>query len=132
MKARNDPRHRRRQKLIEKLFAFSFRPKDKKISPKNLIKPIIDSLPTVDKKIAKAAPEFPLERLNRIDLAILRLAIFELLIEKKEPPKVIIDEAIELAKEFGSESSPGFINGALGAIVNNLKLTIKSRKSVDN
>ncbi|MDD3679494.1 MAG: transcription antitermination factor NusB [Candidatus Shapirobacteria bacterium] len=118
MKARNDPRHHRRQKIIKNLFAFSFNP-NKKINHQNLIRPIIDHLPTIDKKITIAAPDFPLEGLNRIDLAILRLATFELLIKKSEPPKVIIDEAIELAKEFGSENSPGFINGALGTIMNN-------------
>ncbi len=126
MKARNDPRHQRRQKIIKRLFAYSFKGKNKKISQNNLIRPIVDQLVKIDKKIVKAAPEFPLERLNRIDLAILRLAVFELLIEKKEPIKVIIDEAIELAKEFGSENSPGFINGALGAVINNLGLKVKN------
>jgi transcription antitermination factor NusB len=126
MKARNDPRHQRRQKIVKRLFAYSFKGKNKKISQNNLIRPIVDQLVKIDKKIVKAAPEFPLERLNRIDLAILRLAVFELLIEKKEPIKVIIDEAIELAKEFGSENSPGFINGALGAVINNLGLKVKN------
>ena len=54
-------------------------------------------------------------------MAILRLAVFELMIGKKEPPKVIVDEAIELAKEYGGDKSPGFVNGALGKIVGNLK-----------
>jgi len=126
MKARNDPRHQRRQKIIKRLFAYSFQGKTSKINRRNLIKPIVDQLLVVDKTITKAAPEFPLERLNRVDLAILRLAVFELIIEKKEPPKVIIDEAVELAKEFGSENSPGFINGALGAIIKSKKITVKN------
>ena len=67
--------------------------------------------------IAKAAPEWPIEKLNKSDLAILRLAVYELTIEKKEPVKVIIDEAIELAKELGSENSSSFVNGVLGTIV---------------
>lgn len=126
MKARSDPRHQRRRKIIKKLFAYSFQNQDQKINSKNLIWPIVDQLAVIDKQIAQAAPDFPLERLNRIDLSILRLAVFELLVEKKEPPKAIIDEAIELAKEFGSENSPGFINGALGAIINNSNLIIKN------
>jgi len=126
MKTRNDPRHRRRREIVKKLFAFSFQTKNQKINSKNQIKPIINNLPTINKEVGKAAPEFPLERLNRIDLAILRLAVFELLIESKEPTKVIIDEAVELAKEFGSENSPAFINGALGAIVKSSKLKIKN------
>ena len=118
MKAQNDPRHKRRQKIVKALFSFSFTPKDKKVNARNLIRPIVDKLPIIDQKIAIAAPEFPIERLNRVDLAVLRLAVFELIVEKKEPPKVVIDEAIELAKELGSENSPSFINGALGAILN--------------
>ena len=52
-------------------------------------------------------------------MAILRLAVYELLIEKTEPANVIIDEAIELAKEFANDTSPAFINGALGNILKN-------------
>lgn len=71
----------------------------------------------LDEKIQSAAPEWPVDKIAKIDLAILRLAIYELLIEKKEPPKVIIDEAIELAKEFGNDNSPKFVNGVLGTIL---------------
>lgn len=70
----------------------------------------------IDEFIKKAAPEFPVDKINKVDLAILRLAVYELIVEKKEPPKVIIDEAIELAKEYGGDTSPQFINGALGNI----------------
>ena len=69
----------------------------------------------LDDKIKKAAPAWPVDKLNRIDLAILRLAVYELT-QSKTPPKVIIDEAVELAKEFGAESSPSFVNGVLGTI----------------
>ena len=79
--------------------------------------PIIANLKSIDSEINISAPEWPLERINKIDLAILRLAIYELLLEKSQPPKVIIDEAIELAKEFGAESSAPFINGVLGDIL---------------
>lgn len=64
----------------------------------------------------EAAPKWPIEKINRIDLAILRLAVWELFYKRKTPPKVAIDEAIELAKEFGAENSPSFINGVLGTI----------------
>ncbi len=77
----------------------------------------MSNLDFIDKEITSSAPEWPLERINKIDLAILRLAVYELLIQKKEPPKVIIDEAVELAKEFGSENSAAFINGVLGNIL---------------
>lgn len=73
----------------------------------------------IDELIKNAAPEWPLDKISRIDLAILRLATFELTIEKKEPPKAVIDEAIEIAKEYGNPNSPGFINGVLGTILKN-------------
>jgi len=70
----------------------------------------------LDKEIATSAPQWPIDKLNRIDLSILRLATYEM-INSDTPPKVIIDEAVELAKEFGGESSPSFINGVLGDIL---------------
>lgn len=77
-------------------------------------KEIYKNRSSIDGFIKKAAPEFPVDKINKIDLAILRLAVYEMQVEKKEPSKVIIDEAIELAKEYGGETSPQFINGALG------------------
>lgn len=113
MKNPLDPRHKKRQKTIEDLFKQSFHNQPIYIETKK----ILANLEVVDNNIKKAAPQFPIDKINKIDLAILRLAIFELLIEKKEPPKVIIDEAIELAKEYGGQSSSSFINGALGNII---------------
>lgn len=115
MKTSLDPRHKKRQHIIEELFKIEFH--KQKISPET--QKILDVIPTIDDTIQKAATDFPLEKINKVDLAILRLAVYELLVEKKEPPKVIIDEAIELAKEYGGDSSPAFINGALGNVVQN-------------
>lgn len=112
MKTIHDPRHKRREKIIKKLYEYSF---DKVGDVPKKIAPIVKNLPKIDKLISQAAPEWPVNKLNKIDLAILRLAIFELAVEKKNPPKVIIDEAVELGKQYGSENSPKFINGALGS-----------------
>lgn len=109
MKTPLDPRHQRRQKAIEDLFKIDFH----KQSVGQYAERIIAKIDFIDTNIQKAAPEFPIEKINKVDLAILRLAAFELLVEKKEPPKVIIDEAIELAKEYAGSTSPSFINGAL-------------------
>lgn len=80
-----------------------------------LVQKILKQKGKIDKKIQEAAPQWPIENLNRIDLAILRLAVYEL--ENGDtPPKVVIDEAVELAKEYGSESSSSFVNGVLGTI----------------
>ena len=113
MKTSQDPRHKHRQELMDKLFALSF--DSQQIHPD--IQPMISTLPAIDEKIRAAAPEWPIDKIARIDLAVLRLAVFEMTVEKKEPPKVIIDEAIELAKEFGNEHSSQFVNGVLGTIL---------------
>lgn len=124
MKTPFDPRHQKRQEAVQTLFAWGFQEKPTK---NELAKTIIANLEKLDKLIIEAAPQWPLEQINRIDLAILRLAVYELEISQKEPLKVIIDEAVELAKEFGSESSPAFVNGVLGKIVK--KETNESRES---
>lgn len=112
MKTAQDPRHQRRIDLMQKLFAASFGNK-----PDPEILHIWNSLSIIDPHITQSAPEWPLEKIAKTDLAILRLACYELLQEKETPTKVVIDEAVELAKAFGNQTSPGFINGALGAIV---------------
>lgn len=99
---------------MEALFSYEFKKRRKDYE----IQPIIDALPILDKKIESVAPEWPIDKIAKIDLAILRLAIFELTHEKAAPDKVIIDEAVELAKAYGGEGSAKFINGALGAIIN--------------
>lgn len=114
MKTPHDPRHLKRIRAMQDLFAWAFS-QDKKLKTQNL--ELIKHLPEIDEKIKKAAPTWPLDKINKIDLSILRLAVFELIIVKDAPYKVVVDEAVELAKEFGTESSSGFINGALGNII---------------
>lgn len=116
MKKASDPRHLNRREAVKSLFSWSF----KEQTVKNpLALKVVQGVKEINEIIRKNAPLWPLEQINRLDLAILRLAVFELAIEKKEPEKVIIDEAVELAKEFGGESSPAFINGVLGAVLEN-------------
>ncbi len=120
MKTSSDPRHLARISAVKALFSLGFDQKSKikdKLAGKVILK-----LKKIDKLIAAAAPEWKIDKINRIDLAILRLAVWELAIDKKNPQKAIIDEAIELAKLFGSESSPGFVNGVLGTIYANTKV----------
>lgn len=111
MKTASDPRHKERQKLVQELFAWDAN-KNQAISEK--ANSIIKFVAEIDSSIKDCAPEWEINRINQIDLAILRLGIFELVIEPIIPAKVVIDEAVELAKEFGNETSPAFINGALG------------------
>lgn len=83
-------------------------------------KTIIPHIQKIDKLIAEAAPTWPTEKINKIDLAILRLATSELVRvagNQSAPPKVIVDEAVEIAKVYGADSSPSFINGVLGKLI---------------
>ena len=112
MKTAHDPRHKIRRNAVKSLFAQSF---TKQPTLTILAKKVSKNFKDLDKLIEKSAPAWPIDNLNKIDLAILRLSIYELL-NDKTPPKVIIDEAVELGKEFGGESSPSFINGVLGTI----------------
>ncbi len=83
-----------------------------------LVNGVKKRLPQIDKIIEKSAPEWPIDQITIVDRNVLRIGLFELLYENKEevPPKVAINEAIELAKTFGGESSGKFINGVLGTV----------------
>jgi transcription antitermination protein NusB len=111
MKTATDPRHLKRREAVKILFAETFTRQPR--TP--LVEAILKQKTKIDKLIEKAAPAWPINNLNKIDLAILRLAVYELK-NGDTPPKVIIDEAVELAKEYGSESSSSFINGVMGKI----------------
>jgi N utilization substance protein B len=117
MKTSYDPRHKRRQHIIQEIFSTEFH--DQHVGKES--QEILKHTEFLDTQIQKAAPDFPVDKINKVDLAILRLAIYELLIEKNAPQNVIIDEAVELAKEFANETSPAFINGVLGHIITKIK-----------
>lgn len=81
-----------------------------------LVKGIMEKHAAIDATISKFAPDWPLERITTADRNVLRIGTFELLFDPQIPSKVAINEAIELAKTFGGESSGKFVNGVLGAI----------------
>jgi len=81
-----------------------------------LVEGVLQNKSELDALIKKFAPAFPPEQMSIVDRNILRLAIFEILFNDKTPFKVAINEAVELAKAFGSDSSPRLINGVLGSI----------------
>lgn len=84
----------------------------------NLVKGALEHITEIDEVIARAAPQWPLDQIAMVDRNVLRLGLFELMWgdHTAVPPKVAINEAIELAKSFGGESSGRFINGVLGTI----------------
>jgi N utilization substance protein B len=96
-----------------------------------LAKGVIKNQDKIDPLIEKCAPEWPLDQVTVIDRNILRLGIYELLFGNYEevPPKVAINEAIELAKSFGGESSGRFVNGVLGTIYRELGEPMKDDES---
>lgn len=83
-----------------------------------LVTGVIEYLEKIDKIIEKAAPQWPIDQINIIDRNVLRIGLYELLFGNKKavPPKVAINEAIELAKSFGGESAGRFVNGVLGTV----------------
>ena len=84
---------------------------------------MVKKITSIDKIIAKAAPEWPIDQITIVDRNVLRIGLYELLYGNKEdvPPKVAINEAIELAKTFGGESSGKFINGVLGTVFSEIE-----------
>ena len=82
-----------------------------------LVQGVLKNKSKIDEVIGRFAPSFPVAQMSVIDRNILRIAIFEILMDNNTPVKVAINEAIELAKTFGSDSSPRLINGVLGSIV---------------
>ncbi len=83
---------------------------------RDLVQGVIQNREQIDQNIRDFAPAWPLEQISVVDRNILRLAIFEILLDNKIPVKVAINEAVELAKTFGSDNSSRFINGVLGSI----------------
>ncbi len=136
MKRATDPRHLARVLALQELFSKDFNKEsiNTDIIPlaelieldeiteydtelyEKIKEGVLDNTTEIDSIITKYAPAWPLDQIKLVDLQILRIAIFEGFIGKITPPKVALDEAIEIAKEFGGETSSKFINGVLGAI----------------
>lgn len=114
-----DKRHQRRVDIIQKLFSLTFEGiQERDISSDDpQLADLISHIKDIDGLIQAHAPRYPLADIARVDLSILRLGLYELLYEKNNPPKVVIDEAVRLAKEYGNERSYSFINGVLGSVL---------------
>ena len=84
---------------------------------RNLLYGVLQHRATLDAIIQQIAPEWPIEQMAPVDRNILRISAYEIIFDKSTPPKVAINEAVELAKLFGSDSSSRFINGVLGTLL---------------
>lgn len=101
--------------LAERMKGATLAPEDAKFI-ENRLAGVAKEIEKIDEGIEKAAPEWPIEQVALIDLAILRFSVYELLFCEDVPPKVAIDEAVELGKTYGGDNSSKFINGVLGTI----------------
>ncbi len=86
---------------------------------KVLVHGVLDKSPELDAVLQPIAPEWPIDQIARMDRLVLRMGLYELMHEQDVPPKVVINEAVELAKAFGGENSSKFINGVLGTVLRN-------------
>jgi len=121
VKNKFDPRHLKRIKNIQALFAWGCGGIESKTEE---FDEIIKFIPEIDAKIKRNAPKWPIDKINKIDLSVLRYTLWELFYLKKNPPKVVIDEAIEIAKEYGTENSFSFVNGVIGSVIKESDLEI--------
>ena len=85
----------------------------------------------LDEQLQPIAPEWPIDQIARMDRVVLRIGLYELQFEKDMPPKVVINEAVELAKAFGGENSSKFINGVLGTALRQLAGEVKTDKEAE-
>lgn len=97
----------------------------------NIIEGVINNLDSIDEYIIKYATEWPLDQITTVDRNILRIGVYELIFNEDIPSRVAINEAIEIAKSFGGDSSGKFVNGVLGAIYKDiLKKEESSNKEI--
>ncbi len=104
------------EEVVTRLLTEETLPEENANFTRELVSGVIHNKQKIDENIQSFAPAWPIEQIPIVDRNILRLAIFEILLDNKVPVKVAINEAVELAKKFGSDSSPKFVNGVLGSV----------------
>lgn len=97
---------------------------------RNLVTGVTDHAEELDLKLQPVAPEWPIDQIARMDRLVLRIGLYELENEADVPPKVVINEAVELAKAFGGDNSSKFVNGVLGTLLRARDETIKPKKAI--
>jgi len=102
--------------ILMRLLEEAAAPPDVEAFARELVTSVLAHEKEIDDVIRQKAPAWPLEQVAVVDRNILRLAIFEILLDNRVPVRAAINEAVELAKAFGGESSPKFVNGVLGAV----------------
>ncbi|HEX75146.1 MAG TPA: transcription antitermination factor NusB [Dehalococcoidia bacterium] len=105
------------EEVLARLLQEKALPEEAADFTRELVTGILQNKEDIDDTIRRFAPAFPVEQIATIDRNILRLAIFEILLDNRTPVKAAINEAVELAKSFGSDTSQKFVNGVLGSVV---------------
>ncbi len=105
-------------------------PEDAACFVRGLVYGVLQNKDAIDNTIRRFAPLFPVEQIVAVDRNVLRLAIFEILFDTTVPVKAAANEAIELAKSFGGETSQKFINGVLGAVIADYELKKKDQELI--
>jgi transcription antitermination protein NusB len=144
-----DARHSARAIALQQLFGRFFAPEDSSVFPiedlkevleveeydANLVSKIVagtvSNTDVIDGIIHKLAPTWPIDQIAPVDLVILRMSVWEAFIQRKTPAKVVINEAIELARQFGGTRSSSFINGVLGTLYKDDALQTELLASVE-
>ena len=120
-----DPRHQKRIDVMQQLFAYQFHEEPARqtafLAEHPELAELVAQLPAIDTQLQALAPERPLSQINKVDLAVLQTIVFEWT-SSLTPKKVLIDEGVELAKAFGTESSPRFVNGVLAQLLKQQQL----------
>jgi N utilization substance protein B len=111
-----DSAARRPETVLERLLSEADLSEENNAFVRELVDGAVRNKDDIDRNIHRFAPAWPVEQIAMVDRNILRLAIFEILFDNKVPVKVAVNEAVELAKTFGSENSAKFINGVLGSV----------------
>lgn len=95
---------------------------------RQLVDGVTKQAPGLDKKLQPVAPEWPIDQIARMDRLVLRMGLYELENEDDVPPKVVINEAVELAKAFGGDNSSRFVNGVLGTLLRQKEEAVAAAK----
>ncbi|MBE0688734.1 MAG: transcription antitermination factor NusB [Anaerolineae bacterium] len=98
---------------------------------RKLVEGVMEYMVAIDASVVHFAPDFPLEQIAIVDRNVLRIAVYEFAVSQKVPVSVAINEAVELAKLFGSDGTPGFVNGVLGALADDAETVNQLRQDVD-
>ena len=104
------------EEVLNRLLAEEVLSEENAQFSRELVRSVIQNKEKIDENIRRFAPAWPMEQIPVVDRNILRLAIFEILLDNRVPVKVAINEAVELAKTFGSDNSSKFVNGVLGSV----------------